>query len=550
MTRSTTAALILFVTGAIVFATAVAARATDALATRVTVADVPAEQVDPRSRVTRRRVTTREPISIAAAAEAAAPKTLLSDEPWTVVLLGPDDVPLAGISVAVDDEEQEKHTFTDETGTAILPWHVDRDTLKIEIDGYVPIDWVVLERRRTVVRYPDLVPLEVRFVHALTGQVLRGRGVTLRGEFRGKRKMQRDGDVFRMFPAPFARDDKDGGLFEFDPPAGYRAEDSDYLSARVSPSADALRIDVPVWPVGQLTVRVLDATGAPVANALIDSPSLSGFVNYDPKQRTDAQGLAVFRDIPMVPDETLRIDASTDDRFEIVRSPPIAPSQTFVDVTVALPAAPRARTRSSGGCGGCSMSFVSRRRPMPEGGSRDISVRVFRRDGRPARGVRVRAIGSTNDNVEFDDWAGRALPTDANGRVTLPRVNDTVSKIVAYAPGLTATVRDVDGGHGTLDVVLREEAGGSVHVRVVTPDGRPVASAEISARCVSYEFGDDWTHVRVRNGVQSATILTDADGRVTLEGIAHCDVEIEAVLGSRTADVRAEPGEDVTLVLE
>lgn len=159
-------------------------------------------------------------------------------------------------------------------------------------------------------------------------------------------------------------------------------------------------------------------------------------------------------------------------------------------VRIRFPETPEA---SLAGGGGWSSRCISRCRRSKVEQRGDVVLRVLRRDGRPAVGSRV-ALGFHTTRVGPDGVARfAAVPA----RTYVARLRE---------PGLVSNPLDLEvKPHVVTRATLREAQGGTLAVRVLTPDDAPAPFATVQLPRRSY-----WADLR--GGVQRIDPYTDVGG--------------------------------------
>ena len=474
---------------------------------------------------------------------------------WVIVVLGPADQPLRGVcaSTRKDDGTKPTGSITNENGELTLTCDTASAELPIAISSGVPYTWQTLTEPRTVVRFPDLLPLSVRLIDGVTGLSLDGGGVRATSLIEGNESLERKRDTFVLPISEYAAGKSGSQSLSIDPPTGYAHTGSVSEYVDVSPSARSVHLDVPVWPEMSVDVRVLDATGNPVAGASVGAARITGIGAFGREQRTDAEGRVTIGRVAYVPGERAQVEASVSDRYGSGKSAVLRSSGDRPVVEIRLPAGPRKRPRCGGVCGSGCGSVQLRYGHPPEGGTLTARIRVLRRDGTPAIRVTVRLIsdarpgdhdGTTEDEESppGDSWAIETS-TDADGIATLAGLHpDERATVQVFGRGFVSTELSVKIDSGLANEFMVVEAnGGSLDLRVVDSEGRAVAAACIEVECWDFSIaGRVVDYVRLVGSTQHATLLTDADGRLRLERLSPGEQRITVKLGSRKAKIEVD----------
>ncbi len=438
---------------------------------------------------------------------------------WWLTFLGPGDRPLAGIPVTVFPGQ--RVVRTDASGTATLTGPV------LAVGDPFTSTGRVLEERRTVVRLAGLLPLDVEFRAADTGRPVTPSSVRLVGPY-GEFALENG----RTAMSPFSADRSHTVDVVFDVPPGYTTLDG--LRYRLSPTlgvdAAHVRATVVLWPELDLTVRVVDLDERPVEGATVKAVYLDEQYEHDKWVRevhvaaepTNREGRTRVRGVPHVVGLplTVAVEGPKDDGFEEATIPSGKLELKVVACVDKNAWSPPGSTIGLGGGPG----------PRPEAA---LEGEVFRRDGRPAAGVRIAIRGPSADRTK----------TDAGGRFRFEHLQPGRHTVWLVEPGLvpTAAVAEV-GREGVARVTLREDEGWSLHVRTVDAEGRPLAFQPIAVEHKRSRIG----YALLQGNVQVVPLLTGPDGTLTLDNLGRETVVVKAHIRGH---VRAQaelpyPGQD------
>jgi hypothetical protein len=130
-----------------------------------------------------------------------------------------------------------------------------------------------------------------------------------------------------------------------------------------------------------------------------------------------------------------------------------------------------------------------------------ISGRVVAPNGSPLANGEVRC----NPMFESDEPMDCVNSEVRNGRFELTGLAAGKQHVVVESPGCASTRLIAEAG--ARDVVIRLSIGGKVKGRVLLPDGKPAASADV------------WIEDRDGEGTTSALAFCDADGSFVIEGV-------------------------------
>jgi len=440
--------------------------------------------------------------------------------PWSVTVLGPDDTPAVGVEVKVALRPPERFR-TDESGRAQLGDFPPNATIAIELPG-LPWESHSLAEQHTVLRVPQLIPLELHVVDGSTGAEVHGARVSIAGAGRAIPLPSAPGGGF-LLPASPAHPGSPFALsFRVEPPPSHALafEKAFAVTGTISRYAKKVLVELVVRRETGLEVRVREHDGNPAVGATILGLTVAGRSHSFKAEPADENGVIEVRGLPFLHGERALLTAGKEGRT--AKAPPAiitAPGVLqVVEVTLPESAATgggffghrgdRRNLRSSG----------DGARTVPVGTGR-IEAFVVRRDGTPAVETMVVLMGF------------RRARTDSFGRVVFDKLPAQGFTLVVLEPGFVRVSKNVRLEDGeSLQVTLHEPAGRAATIALVDADGAPVPFASLT---VSTSTGVPY--VVLDGTVQRLSIHTDAYGRCELDGLPSGKVTVTARFGSRTA---------------
>jgi hypothetical protein len=438
---------------------------------------------------------------------------------WWLTFLGPGDRPLSEVPVTVFPAN--RVVRTDSGGTAALTGPEGADVLAVG-DPFTHVGRV-LQEQHTVVRLPDLLPLEVEFRAVDTGGPLAPRGVRLIGRY-GEFALVNG----RIDISPLSADRWHSVDVAFDVPPGYTtlAGLRYGLMPRLSVDATHVRVTVALWPELDLTVRVVDDEERPVQGATVKAVYLDeqyeewvhavhvAATPTDHDGRTRVRGVPRVAGLPL----TVVVEGGEYGGFEEAT---ITSGKTEMEVVASIDEMPSPRD-SVIGLGG---------RPGPQPRAA-LEGEVFRRNGRPAAGVHIAVKGQ-----------GIPRRADAGGRFRIDHVRPGRHTVWLAEPGLvpTSTVAEV-GTDGVVHVTLREAEGWTLRVRTVDAEGRPLPFRPLAVTQTESQAA----YALLQGRTQVVPLLTGPDGTLALTNLGKETVAVSVRIRGR---VRAQatvpyPGKD------
>lgn len=192
--------------------------------------------------------------------------------------------------------------------------------------------------------------------------------------------------------------------------------------------------------------------------------------------------------------------------------------------------------------------------PFEPGAGPAITVRVLRRDGRPAAGAMVAMhYGRPTSNPRLYHGTAAFVRADEDGVAQFSGVPSPFASFQLIEAGLVRTRTErhevVDG----LEVVLREGDGGRLEVRVVDADDRPLPGARLRMGTQDLEHvrGPVVSWVDDQAGIQRIDPFVDEQGRRNFEHVTPGEVHVEATWLARTgsAVATAVEGETTTVTV-
>ncbi len=383
---------------------------------------------------------------------------------------------------------------------------------------------------------PLAVPLRAVVRDATTGRTVAGVTLALLAGREEKRvPLRAEGDRHLLAASPLRRGESASLHFEARLPEGFVAEWKDALwvtgtVARLSAEVEAVLV---VWPEARVRLRVEEADGSPVKGAVLQWATAGAGSIEARAEPTDARGETRIRGVPWILGEKVVALAVFDDRWSTSK-PSALPGRGpgAVEeclVRVVLPGEVSTESIGIGG-GGAGGMFGGRR-----GGGRNLivagpgtgvlSVRVSRRDGRPAPGVRV-VVGDLQQEA------------DGEGNARFQAVAAGASLVAVREPGFYAepvTVSVVAGSEAFAE--LRQSEGAVLDVRVLDAGGLPAAGASLEVT-----LPDGLPYCLMEGDTQILGLFADADGRARLPGLPPGTVRVKARFGTRTAAVESAAG--------
>jgi len=428
---------------------------------------------------------------------------------WWLTFLGPGGRPLPDVPVTVFPEAVQV-VRTDASGTATLTG--PKGTGVLAVGDPFTSTGRLLQKRRTVVRLPGLLPLDVQFRAVDTGRPVTPSNVRLVGCY-GEFALENG----RTAMSPFSTDRSHSVDVVFDVPPGYTTLDGlrYELSPTLSVDAAHVRATVVLWPELDLTVRVVDLDERPVEGATVKAAYLDR--QYDVWVRevhvaakpTDREGRTRVRGVPHVVGLplTVAVEGPADDGFEETTIPSGKLELKVVACVDKNAWSPPGSTIGIGGGPG----------PRPEAA---LEGEVFCRDGRPAAGVRIAIQGPNADRAK----------TDAGGRFRVDHLQPGRYTVWLIEPGLvpTSALAEV-GSEGVASVTLREAEGWTLRVRTVDAEGRPqpfrpLAVVQTESRA---------PYALLQGSTQVVPLLTGPDGTLALTNLGREAVEVSVRIRGR-----------------
>ncbi len=431
----------------------------------------------------------------------AAPKDLSNQKTdvarrWEVILLGPADRPLKGIPVRGYPEK--KDYTTDAAGRAVLPGPA-KARQRLMACPFEP-HGRILTAPRTVIRFPKLLPLELRTVDGVTGKRLDGIELvvgTLGGDLAPEKGV--------IMNSPFGRGGHDRVTVHIKTPGWTTRDGLRYrLDEFIGSQARRVTATIPLY-------RELDwRIELPHGYALHEIGMMRGPDKLAHEIETGARrGVVRVRGVPFLPGTEAYVVVRKDKQHYIAyhRITTLAammlldPEEDATEQPFTMPP---------------KNSITVRYRPdIKNAGAIRASVR--RSNGAPARGVRVQVAGR--------EFAGLAH-TDARGIATVSKMEPGTYEIYAGAAGFVPTRARVTVTAGkTSEVVLTEPAGWTLQLRVRDDENdQPLPFLRVT---VTHET-TKMPYALLRDGVQYVPILTGADGTLVLPNLGPEPIAVGA----------------------
>lgn len=479
----------------------------------------------------------------AAEESAAAPAAAPAATEFEVLALGPGDEPLPGVALFVKDAMEIRAT-TDAQGAAVVRAPGPTEALTVYSSGAAPGGTYELRPGRTILRFPELLPLDVETIDAETGEGIAGARVAVWRGLSPPVPLDYHGSRFTLPVSPLRRGQPEAVALVVEPPPGYLTEEPTYFRAAgtISRYAERVSITVLLFREAALTVEVVEADGTPAVGAVVRSIRMGGR-NYPlPESVVPASGRIAAPGIPALRGEPVEILATKDGRT--AGSGPIRlgnPGEPVVARVVLPPTAPPRRYSREGMQAGAS-SIIELRMQAPPG-SATAEIRVYRRGGEPARECRLFVEGRAAGSSFPVPWRRNGI-TDGEGVARIPDLPAGEATVTVAEPGFRtpAPVRFVLEDGRTTKVAVAEAAGRAAEILVLDEGGAPLPGARIEVKP-----GGWLPYCHLVGDRQVLGIATGPDGRVRLDDLPAGDVEITATYGSRR--VAGAPGPDGTLTL-
>jgi hypothetical protein len=436
-----------------------------------------------------------------------------------VQVIGADDRPAAGVCVTFRRGDKNTYSRTDERGVA------DFDPAGASATAKVGGRKVELLEPLTVVRLDTLVPVTAVLVDAATGTPL--------------------ATPCRARPTHVLPADRTTVEVEADAPRGYVFFERSH-PVRLARSAREALLRVPARPEARLAVRVRTAGGKPARGVVaheaamgadrptfIDGPEPGLLGEGSPREHgtvfdigstpAGANGLVEIHGVPFLQGEKIGLTVRGDDRYAWVEAQ-LPASNDGCTAEVRLPPAPNhpaleSRLFSCGcGCGG-----VIRR----VGGTAAAELLVYRRDGTPAAGVRVRIIA----------W-NKYAQTDESGVARFEKLPAGRCSVAVLEPGFTRAEATFELAAGKLTRVrIDEPAGWTTRVLVLDEWGHRVPFAKLAVEQL-HRVG----YADLADGVHDLVRYTNQKGEAELARLSDGPIDVTARFGTRHAKGRVEPG--------
>jgi hypothetical protein len=447
---------------------------------------------------------------------------------WWLTFLGPGDRPLADVPVTVFPANHVVRT--DASGTAALTGPEGADFLAVG-DPFTHVGRV-LQERRTVVRMPGLLPLEVEFRAVDTGRPWAPSNVRLVGRY-GELALEHG----RTDVSPLSAERWHSVEIAFDASSGMTTLDGLRfgLAPYVSVDAARVRVTVALWPELDLTVRVVDLEDRPVREATVKAAYLDE--QFDDRVHavhvaaapTDGDGRTRVRGVPHVPGLplTVVVEAGGSSGFEETT---IASGKAEMEIVALDDDFPSPSNTAIGIGGGAGPQILGA-----------LAAEVFRRDGRAAAGAHVSLKGLR-----------RTQRADAGGRLRFDRVPPGRHTVWLAEPGLVPTSAAVEVGTvGVAQVTLREPEGWTLRVRTVDAEGRPLPFRPLAVK----QTVSRAPYALLEGNTQVVPLLTGPDGTLLLTNLGEETIEVSVrirghVLAQATVPYPGRDGASVELRLK
>jgi hypothetical protein len=491
------------------------------------------------------------PEPVRAKEPAPARPALPAADPTFVCVVGPDQRPLPGVEVFVEQgtgaAREALAAVTGPDGEAAFAGVQLGEARLVGLrqpiegagDGLAPpyLDLTpparTLRAHWTQVAAAGLVGAHIELVDAESGETLEHAGFEWRGAGQAGRVAPGRGPTRLHLPA------RAGELLSLDvkaaPLTGYVQWEQGHYVDRVSAYSKVVAIRVPLRRALPLHVRARGPDGAPVTDAKIRQIQFGDRILNEPDATIDAYGVVHSTVLPALRGEPVVVHIGSDALGmggSVTARIPEAPGAPLeVDVTL---------TRSGGvgiggGAGGlfrdrCGKAVTRAAGPVPETAEyAEVHVEVLRHDGQPAVGADVYLSGQTHT-------------TDDMGRVRFLDPREGRNHVHAVQRGLHAishTVHVISGEH--VHVSVQEPKGRQLDVEVVDESGEPLPYARL-------EPGASWFDEVA--GTQLADRYVDHLGRRRFARLSPYVRSFQVSFGTRKLWVEVpEPGQGTLRVV-
>jgi hypothetical protein len=459
------------------------------------------------------------------------------DGAWRVTVLGPEDVPIEGVRIHARGKQGAVETGPD--GSVALPWEPVDGKLMLRTSGLVPQRYFQVVAPEKTIRFPKLTPLTAEVVDGESGAPIRKAALSLISASVPPIPLPRAGDGFATALSPLVPGERASLNLAVDLPDGYvlSRRKSWMVSGTVSRFAESVHVTVVAWPEAPVRLVVEEPDGSPAVGATVHMISSSlglGLAYRAPP--TGSGGETRITGLPCIPGESVVAFVMKDGRRATSTKGWIGRSGEEILLSAVLPAEapPLGGFNSSIGIGGgAGGAFGGRggRRGTLHSNPAGLVVLVVRRGGSPAKGALV--------VVSRDGKAEQSSRTDASGRArfTFHQSGDVTVAVqeAGFVMGRPVPARLTVGT--TEQVTVIEARGTFLHVQVLTDEGLPAVSAELT---VATPGRVPFTHLV--DGVQRLNFFTDVDGRAVLPRLPSGRVRVTARLGSRKRTAEVGPG--------
>ncbi len=457
--------------------------------------------------------------------------------PWSVTVLGPGDAPLPGAWIRGGGNEAGT-VLTQKDGRAVLPWRPVKGELRIATGGAAPEARFVLREEHSILRFPDLLPLDVAFVDGANALPLVAQAASLLRDPAPAIPLVPVGDRFTLTVSPFERGERASvrlSVTPFEPAAPERGSPLS-VAGTVSAAAARLLVTVVLRPEAKIRVAVADGSGAPAPFALLGPVHLDGEEFPVPEAKTDPAGRAHLHGVPELEGEEFVVGAALGGSRGSSEPVPLPGDGSEVSVGIRILREPMKPAGASG-------NLVHA--PERPSGTAGLKVTVLRRGGSPAEGVRILVTGGSRKDF-LARWTVEAT-TGKDGVAVVERLDADHVVVASVEPGFYTAPASLR---------LQRERVTPVEIRelppaVVTTVVRVVDERVLSVPCarVEVEIPGGPPYAYLVDGVQHLEILTDAGGICSLPGLPPVRVRITASSGSARGAVEGNAGEVLVVTL-
>jgi len=434
---------------------------------------------------------------------------------WTVTVLDRKGQPLKGISLRANTD---RLAVTDAAGRASFARPPRAEWLEVE-DSLLGKKHILREPH-TRIRLEAALPLEIRFVEAATGKPLEGGSARLEPLFG------------EPIPSPMSlaaatlhrRKGASSAVFKLSPPTGFAAERGyrHIVGVEISEFADRLLAEIPLFPELDLSARVLDSEGAPVAGATAGPVQWDESVIHVRAAESDSYGRLRIHGVPFLPESefTIQFHRGQQMTFVVAR---IRADEPALELTAMLEKLLLADLQME-------MDEIDEEEEKNAAWTGRLEVFANRSNGGPAAGALLRMASGNY-------YALHRL--NGNGSCAVENLEGGIYELHIADPGFVPLDFRVEVSEGvTSRADITEPEGWTARVRVLDRNSHPVPGARIRAR---YRNRHGRGYAKLDDDLQVVGFFTDCTGEVLLPNLGRERIEFTASLGSRERVVLVEP---------